>query len=423
MVADSSKDKKDSKPQKDHSGPSAEELDRTILDIDLKDFEAQEKAQQEASSQGKAENSQEDLEATVMISLEDLKQGDTSGETTGEFSLDQEALASEEEEYTVFEEAEDSLPKISAKEELSTWTGPETFEASSVPEPLSLFQRLANLSYLVFGFILLAYLFLSAIDALRQGPLLRWQAYLVLAGAVLVPALGFLKKLKLKKIFAGLLLLAMAWTAMALLKSFSSEIKLFSNWTLEWLLSPLLILSLGFWTAECFSSAKNSWAFKLPALLGLILLVFSSLLAWLHGLSLEGFFWGTTWMASWPLSLRPGFLALGLAALFFFLSALLSLVWGFTTRFHNGRLPAFYGIFLSLSVLVLGLGLLSRQGYHLPLLSSWTQQELSALSSLHINNQEYLWALGGSRENPGLDTKNHLVSFISKPLNKEDDLW
>ncbi len=295
---DKNKPPKGSKPK-----ITEEDLDKTVLDVDLRNFDLED------------EKEDPGLDETVMIRVpppdEDSDLHDTQG-----FGDEEDTGSHVQEEVVKPVTEPEQVPEIKPTQGKSTEKSPKPI-APAVQEPLHPVARhhAVHFSWGSFFLSLVVWILLLAglLEALRTGGALRLPAILTagFSGLVLLGAL--LRRWDSSQAFLWVLASWFSYVAYAGFYLPTAATPYFLNFSLEDLYGPFAILAslgVGFFILR---SKQVSLIAKLLAMVGVVAWILAWVLSLIQNQSLEGSLWGPNWLGGLPLALRPAVVAMSWA--------------------------------------------------------------------------------------------------------------
>jgi hypothetical protein len=348
---------------------SEDDLDKTTLDIDIRQLEG--------------------FEETVMVKVPPPDDSDLheieffDQEKTGEHEVEVPPAASAsvpDMEATGFfqmpgHEEEEAPPPPPPPKVKAKPAAPVQKPPPPAPEPLRTSPAVSetakpkrSLLYLVLSLVFFLFLAEGLVEVLSRGAGLRGAAILATALALLFFVGALLRRLEGRTAFLGIVLAwfsLVAWAGFRFYASDPANLHFFKIGLATWM-GPFWVLVLAVVTAVLFSTPRLAFLAKLLAgislLLGLVALVF----ALIAGKTFEAGIWGPSYLSALPLWLRPGVLSLALS----FPLMVLAILLGWLLHRKTGEPLLRRGVWallvISLIGSMLGFKLLSRQGMKPP---------------------------------------------------------
>lgn len=348
---------------------SEEDLDKTTLDIDIRQLEG--------------------FEETVMVKVPPPEDSDLheieyfDQDKTGEHEVGP-APATPDMEATGFfqmpegeEEVAPPPPPVKKAKAPAPAPAPVPKKAPPPPPPEPVVvtsqgsaaaRPKRSFVYLLLSVIFFLFLAEGLVEVLSRGAGLRLPAILatVLAGLFLVGAL--LRRIEGRSAFLGVVLAwfaLVAWSGIRFFASDPSNLHFFKIGLATWM-GPFWVLVLAIGLAVLFATPRVSILAKLLALLAFLLGAAALALSIMGGQTFEAGIWGSPYLSSAPLWLRPGVLSLALS--FPLLILAVALAWLLRRKSGEPFLRRGAWALLAIGVVgsLLGWKLLSRQGMKAP---------------------------------------------------------
>ncbi len=382
------KDKEKKTPKPPAKKMSEEDLDKTTLDIDIRQLDG--------------------FEETVMVKVPPPEDSDLHDiqyfdqEKTGEHEVEVPTAAPAPAEDPSMEATGFfQMPDLDEEGAASAPPPPVKVKAPAPvkkapppppppePAPAPIFgatpakpQR--SLVYLLLSLVFFLFLAEGLVEVLSRGAGLRLPAILatVLAGLFLAGAL--LRRLEGRNAFLGIVLAwfgLVAWSGIRFYASDPANLHFFKIGLASWM-GAFWVLVLGIAAIVLFATPRLSFLAKLLAGIGFLLGAAALVFALIGGQTFEAGIWGASSMGAIPLWLRPGVLSLALS----FPLLVLAVVLGWILRRKSGEPFLRRGAWALLAIGVIGslLGwkLLSRQGMKAPGTGFFTRESFYGVTWL-----------------------------------------
>ncbi|MDX1386415.1 MAG: Ig-like domain-containing protein, partial [bacterium] len=247
------------------------------------------------------------------------------------------------------------------------------------------------------------------LEALRLGGSFRIPAIATTAFSFICLLGVLLKKADSRKVFLWVTVSWFAYVSYAGFYHLTSTTPYLLNFNLNQILGYFLAFAGGVVCLVSLRAQGSSTIFKIPGIMGWVLIFLGLLFSIFAGKTMEGNLWGPGMFSGLPLILRPGVLALSLSFVLLGLTVLLTLPAWRRQGFGMLRGPAFPLLLLCVLGSLLGAKLLARQGLQVPVLGKIAGEVFSGSTLLDPNQSSLRLILANEKPTLGQDEVFPLV--------------